>query len=98
MKPSLLIATSRAMIDFSMRLVKSRRESEAVQAAVLAEIGEQIAEGAQRIERSRSKVVYLFDSVRDDPMMRNTLIRQAKVQEYRKHESDVVAPSAFGSF
>jgi len=98
MKPSLLIATSRAMIDFSMRLVKSRRESEAANAATLAEIGEQIAEGAQRIERSRSKVVYLFDSVRDDPMMRNTLIRQAKVQAYRKHEADAVAPSAFGSF
>ena len=98
MKPSLLIATSRAMIDFSMRLVKSRRNFEASNAAVLAEIGEQIAEGVQRIERSRSKVVYLFDSVRDDPMMKNLLVRQAKVQAYRKHEADVMAPSAFGSF
>jgi len=98
MKPSLLIATSRAMIDFSMRLVKSRRESEAANAVVLAELGEQIAEGAKRIERSRSKVVYLFDSVRDDPMMRNTLIRQARIQAHRKLEADTVAPSAFGSF
>ena len=98
MKPSLLIATSRAMIDFSMRLVKSHRESEAAQTAVLAELGEQIAEGAKRIERSRSKVVYLFDSVLDDPMMKNLLVRQARIQAHRKHEADVVAPSGFGSF
>lgn len=70
MSPATLI------VAFSQALIAQRHEFEDSQTAALDAIGEQIADGALRQERARSKVVYLFDSVKSNPM-RNTLIRRA---------------------
>lgn len=69
------IQTSRELVAFSQALIAQRHEFLDSQAAALAEINAQIAEGA-RLERSRGQVIYLFESVKSNPM-RNTLIRRA---------------------